>query len=143
MTSDNAGRPEEPDLHSLDCMAVINNNSLGTAGLVSTAAIEGAASPEAAFFNAKLQSLTGFGASPPNLTKILGRCGVDNLIARLHTKFLEFVGSEWKTSTIASLDARKAAADDDLQALGAVLDSLTTDRVLAHASTKVRHNSGS
>ena len=117
-------------------MAVINNNDAISPVEPVNVASGAAVSAEAAFFNAKLQSLN-YETTPPNLEKILSRCGVDNLIARLHTRFLQFVGSDWKKSTMASLDARAAEARDGLQALGAVPSTLSIDHVLQHACTEV------
>ena len=72
-----------------------------------------------------------------NAAKIQERCGIDKLAAKLHTRFLDFVGHQWKDSTLTSLRDRKQQAQQKLHALGALPEQLSLEEVVQHVSRKV------
>lgn len=84
------------------------------------------------------KQLQGLGFSDNDLAKIKNRCGVDKLVARLHTRFLQLVKTEWKTNTRASLQQKQQETQTQLQSLGRKPEDLSLGQVLAHAAGQVR-----
>ena len=121
-------------------MAVINSDSqslaaaLGNLSLGSSDHAAAVAENEARKFAAELQR-QNYDAG--NAAKIQERCGIDKLAAKLHTRFLDFVGHQWKDSTLARLRDRKQQAHQKLQALGALPEQLSLEEVVQHVSQKV------
>lgn len=118
-----AGYAAEEGLEGLDCMAVINRDDCQAA--------ESVEKLEAAVFEKQMQ---GMGYSGGDLAKIKDRCGVDKLVARLHTRFLQLVKTEWKTNTKASLEQKQRGTKAQLLGLGTRPQDLKLEQVLAYAA---------
>ena len=123
LTSAGHGNP----LNGLDCMAVINRDDMAQP-------VDTAVTDETAKFGSHLQ---GLNFSPADAAMILDRCGIEKLVARLHTKFLGFVKREWKDNTMSGIMDRVQAAEEELRALGTPSGNLDADQVMQHAACQV------
>lgn len=72
------------------------------------------------------------------LARVMSRCGVDKLIARLYTRFLEHVQHTWRAGTKANLNQKILEARGKYEDLGCEARLLTMENVLLRASSQVK-----
>ena len=89
---------------------------------------------EAAIFDKQLQ---GLGYSKNDLARIKDRCGIDKLVARLHTRFRQLVKHEWTHNSIDSLEQQQRETLTQLHGLGTKPQLLDLEQVLAYAADQV------